>query len=140
MKPLSFHHVCLSVSDAAKSEAFYAELGFRRFHFYEDNRLSITHVVNDTMLLELICYRDFLPAPASIHDTALDLPILGTKHFGLKVASVEAAKQELEGRGLVTSPIQIKKPGRTVAGYFFIADPDGILVEFVEDDRPGLPV
>ena len=139
MEPLSFHHVCLSVSDAGQSVAFYAKLGFKKFHFYEDDTLSITHIVNGSMLLELVCYHDFTPAPASIFETDSDLPVIGTKHFGLRVHSAEAAKSELEEQGIVTSPIKIKR-GRTVTAYFFIADPDGILVEMVQDDRPGLPV
>lgn len=133
-----FNHVCLSISDEAASEAFYAKLGFRRFAHWEaaDKALTITHLTNDSMLLEMICYADRKPAPEWIHDTATDLPVLGTKHFALRVNSIEDAKRDLVERGLIGSDHLIK-PGRTVSAYFFVPDPDGILVEIVQDDRPG---
>ena len=73
--------------------------------------------------------------PDSIYSTATDLPVVGTKHFGLRVDSIEAAKADLVSKGLVQPETQIIN-GRTGPKYFFIADPDGILVEIAEDTRP----
>lgn len=69
-----------------------------------------------------------------IHATSTDLPAIGAKHFGLKVDSIEAARDELAAKGIVKPDIQITQ-GRTGPRYFFIEDPDGILVEILEDKR-----
>jgi glyoxylase I family protein len=132
----TFHHVCLSVSDRARSVAFYEKLGFGEVYLWEapDKSLSITHLKNQAMILELFCYADSQPAPESIHDTATDLPVIGTKHFCLQVDSIEAARQDLAAKGMVDANTEIKQ-GRTGPRFFFIADPDGILVEIMQDDR-----
>lgn len=133
-----FHHVCISVSNVEASEAFYAKLGYKRFAQWvsPDGNLSITHLTNGSMLLEMMCHRNYTPAPESIHSTATGLPILGTKHFALRVTSIERAKADLVAIGLIGEE-HVVKPGRTVTAYFFVPDPDGILVEIVQDDRPG---
>jgi glyoxylase I family protein len=66
--------------------------------------------------------------------TSTDLPIIGTKHFGLRVDSVCKAKDDLVVQGLINQSVEIKQ-GRTGPRFFFIKDPDGILVEIAEDDR-----
>ena len=84
--------------------------------------------------MELFCYKDHQSAPATIHATATDLPVIGTKHFGLKVDSIEMAREDLAGKGMVDKDVEIKQ-GRTGPRYFFVEDPDGILVEISEDKR-----
>jgi glyoxylase I family protein len=64
---------------------------------------------------------------------ATDLPRIGVKHFGLRVSSITDAKNFIEERGLGTN-IEIRE-GKTGVTYFFIKDPSGILLEFVEDNR-----
>jgi len=132
----AIHHVALSVTDRERSVAFYAKLGFREVHLWEadDKSLTITHLKLGDFILELFCYQNYQSAPDSIHTTATDLPIIGTKHFGLKVDSIEAARDDLASKGIVEKDIQITQ-GRTGPRYFFIADPDGILVEIAEDKR-----
>lgn len=85
-------------------------------------------------ILELFCYKDFTSAPNTIHATDTDLPIIGTKHFGLRVESIGAARDDLAAKGIVAADIAINQ-GRTGPRYFFIEDPDGILVEVIEDNR-----
>lgn len=132
----AIHHVALSVADRGKSAAFYQKLGFTEVHLWEadDKSLTITHLKLGDFILELFCYQNHQPAPDSIHATATDLPVIGTKHFGLKVDSIEAARDDLAAKGIVENDIQITQ-GRTGPRYFFIADPDGILVEISEDKR-----
>lgn len=132
----SIHHVALSVTNRKKSVEFYSKLGFKQVHLWEadDKSLSITHLKLGDFILELFCYADFQPAPDSIHSTKTDLPIIGTKHFGLKVDSIEAALEDLATKGIVSKDIEITQ-GRTGPRYFFIPDPDGILVEIIEDKR-----
>lgn len=132
------HHVALSVTDRTKSIEFYNKLGFSEVHFWEaeDKSLNITHLkLNDSdFILELFCFASSQSAPDSIHATSTDLPIIGTKHFGLKVDSIEAARDDLTTKGIVEPDIKITQ-GRTGPRYFFIEDPDGILVEIAEDKR-----
>jgi glyoxylase I family protein len=131
-----FHHVCLSVTNRERSVKFYELLGFKQVHLWEadDNNLSITHLRLGGMMLELFCYADYHPAPGSIHETSTDLPVIGTKHFGLRVDSIEAARADLVEKGIAPEDVQIKQ-GRTGPRIFFISDPDGILVEIAEDNR-----
>jgi len=134
----SIHHVALSVADRKQSIRFYQKLDFQEVHFWEadDKSLTITHLKlgDSDFILELFCFASPQPAPNSIQATATDLPIIGTKHFGLKVDSIEAARDDLEEKGIVEPDIQITQ-GRTGPRYFFIEDPDGILVEIAEDKR-----
>lgn len=134
----AIHHIALSTTDRTKSIEFYNKLGFQQVHFWEaeDKSLSITHLKlsDSNFILELFCFASPRPAPDSIHTTFTDLPIIGTKHFGLKVDSIEAARDDLASKGIVKPDIQITQ-GRTGPRYFFIEDPDGILVEIAEDKR-----
>jgi glyoxylase I family protein len=131
-----FHHACLSITNREQSLKFYNQLGFEQVHLWEadDKSLTITHLKNGDVILELFCYADHQPAPETIHSTKTDLPIIGTKHFGLKVDSIEAAREDLAAKGIVDKDIAITQ-GRTGPRYFFIEDPDGILVEIAEDKR-----
>lgn len=132
----AIHHVALSVTNRERSVAFYAKLGFTEAHLWEadDKSLTITHLKLNDFILELFCYPNYTPAPDSIHAIVTDLPIIGTKHFGLRVDSIEAARDNLAAKGIVKPDIPITQ-GRTGPRYFFIEDPDGILVEISEDKR-----
>jgi len=134
----AIHHVALSVTNRETSIDFYEKLGFTEVHFWEadDKNLSITHLKlgDSDFILELFCFASPQSAPDSIHATATDLPVIGTKHFGLKVDSIEVARDDLTAKGIVKPDIAITQ-GRTGPRYFFIEDPDGILVEIAEDKR-----
>ncbi len=129
------HHIAFSVSDSQTSVNFYKQLGFEELSFWqaEDKSLSITHLSLNGIILELFCYEQAQPAPDSIHATSTDLPIIGTKHFGLKTNSIEDARADLAAKGIVKSGIEIKQ-GKWYK-YFFIEDPDGILVEITDESR-----
>jgi glyoxylase I family protein len=132
----AIHHVAISVSDLQRSIAFYQKLGFSQVHHWEadDKSLTITHLLLNGFILELFCYQSFQQAPDTIHATATDLPVMGTKHFGLRVDSIEEARDDLAAKDIVEKDIAITE-GRTGPRYFFIKDPDGILVEILEDKR-----
>ncbi|MFQ5345761.1 MAG: VOC family protein [Mariprofundus sp.] len=131
----SFHHVALSVSDLEASVAFYDLLGFRPVFRWraEDESLAIVHLKQGEALLELFCFSSHVAAPESSKQLATDLPRIGIKHFGVRVADVQLAKERMDSLGLAEG-IKIVH-GRTGIDYFFLADPDGILVEVVEDNR-----
>lgn len=129
------HHIAFSVTDSNASVDFYKQLGFEELSFWqaEDKSISITHLALSGLVLELFCYANPQPAPNSIHDTSTDLPIIGTKHFGLKVSSIEAAHTDLTAKGIIAPDTEIKQ-GKWYK-YFFIKDPDGILVEVTDETR-----
>jgi len=129
------HHIALSITNPKASVSFYQKLGFQELSFWEadDKSLSITHLSLDGLVLELFCYAQPQPAPESIHTTNTDLPIIGTKHFGLKVKSLEEARADLAAKGIVEPDHEIKQ-GKWYK-YFFVADPDGILVEITDETR-----
>ncbi|MGH3773961.1 MAG: VOC family protein [Pseudonocardiaceae bacterium] len=60
-------------------------------------------------------------------------PRIGVKHFALTVHSAHEAKNFVENRGIASNVVV--QQGRTGVTYFFIKDPSGILVEFLEDKR-----
>jgi glyoxylase I family protein len=127
----TFRHVAISVSDPEASIAFYRHLGFEPATQWaaDDGSLQIIHLKNGEMILELFWYAQHQPAPDTIHDTATDLPVIGTKHFGLGAESISAARANLEAKGLGTR-LSPTKQARTIdSSYFFVTDPDGILVE-----------
>lgn len=61
------------------------------------------------------------------------MPVVGTKHFAMHTRDIEAAHAALVKAGAeVDQRIAI---GRTGMRYFFAKDPDGILIEVVDDIR-----
>lgn len=131
----SFHHVALSVVDLEVSVAFYEQFGFAPVFRWqaEEGDLSIVHLKQGEVLLELFCFSSQAAAPETTHALATDLPRVGIKHFGLKVSDINAAAERLQSLGFVER-VEVSR-GRTGIDYFFIKDPSGILVEVVQDDR-----
>lgn len=131
----TIHHAAISATDMEESIAFYEQFGFRVVLHWEDpdGELEIAHLKLGVNYLEIFWYRDQIPAPATAASLATDLPRIGVKHFALKVDSVHEAKDFVENRG-IASNVEIRE-GRTDVTYFFIKDPSGILVEFLEDKR-----
>ena len=129
-----FHHTAISVSDLDGSKAFYGELGFEPVLDWVGDGGSprICHLKLGDVLLELFWFSDHRPAPVSAGRLETDLPRIGCKHFALQVESIEEAKLFVEERGW--ADVEVVE-GRTGVRYFFVSDPDGILLEFVEDRR-----
>jgi len=129
-----FHHVALSVSDMDHSKQFYSVFGFKpALDWVSDSKdLTISHLVLGSTVLELFCYEGSKQSnEMSLED---DLRKVGVKHFGLRVDSIEAAKDKVVKANLAEEDIKIKS-GRTGITYFFIKDPDDNFVEIVEDKR-----
>ncbi len=130
-----FHHVSISVTNLEASLKFYEEFGFKKVFFWEseDSQLKIAHLKLDSFLLELFCFKEYAPLPAEAKELETDLIHIGVKHFGIKVKSIEEIKNFVIKKGFAKN-LEIKK-GNTGIYYFFIKDPDGILLEFIQDDR-----
>lgn len=127
----TFHHVSLSVNNLARSLDFYKKLGFRQVKEWkkEDGSLSIIHIQLENLIIELFCYREHQKNNKN-KTLDQDLRLNGIKHFALQVQSVQkmyefCVEQNFEIAQEITS-------GRVVEKYFFIKDPDGIFVEFVQ--------
>jgi len=131
----TIHHVALSVKDIEKSINFYAVFGFKVAYTWqsEDKSLQISHLKLGKTFLELFCFKNYQEAPESSKELMTDLPRIGVKHFGLKVKSVHETKKFVLDNGY-KGDIEIIR-GKTEVDYFFIKDPDGILLEFIQDDR-----
>lgn len=129
----NINHVTISVKNIEKSTEFYKKFGFKEFKDYSNESLHIKTLSLKNMVLEMFCYKEFEQMPEHAKDLGLDLKTIGTKHFGLGVKSVEEAKEFLIQNKIVQDEIRINE-GRLGKKYFFIKDPDGILVEIIEND------
>ncbi len=128
------NHVAISVTDIDKSIEFYKKFGFEEFKKWkaEDESIKINMLKLNNIVLEIFCYKEYIKLPETAKTTATDLPILGTKHLALGVDNIETAKKFVLQNN-ICSNVDIKT-GRLGKEYFFINDPDGILVEIIEND------
>lgn len=129
-------HVTISVTNIEKTLEFYKQFGFKEFKAWdaEDNSLKIRMLKLNDMLLEIFCYKNYSDLPNTATSTATDLPVLGTKHFALGVQNIEKAKSWVINNKLADEvTINVGRLGKP---YFFIKDPDGILVEIIENEIP----
>ena len=129
-------HVTISVTNIEKTLEFYKQFGFKEFKAWdaEDNSLKIRILKLNDMLLEIFCYKNYSNLPDTATSTATDLPVLGTKHFALGVTNIEKAKNWVINNKLADEIVI--NVGRLGKPYFFIKDPDGILVEIIENEIP----
>lgn len=129
-------HVAISVSNIRRSIDFYKRFGFKEFKSWDaaDESIKIRMLKLNNFILEIFCYKNNIELPKTANSIATDLPVLGTKHFALGVSNIEKAKRWVLENNIVDEVnINIGRLGKS---YFFIKDPDGILVEIIENDIP----
>ena len=129
-------HVAISVSNIENSIEFYKKFGFKELKSWDaaDESIKIRMLKLNEIILEIFCYKNHIELPKTATSTATDLPVLGTKHFALGVSNIEKAKRwVLENKIADDVTINVGRLGKP---YFFIKDPDGILVEIIEKDIP----
>ncbi|MDB5446867.1 MAG: hypothetical protein JWQ97_2184 [Phenylobacterium sp.] len=127
---LLFSHVTIRVADLARSEAFYAALGFERLYAGtpedafrrllqapEDAALSMVAMQQGAARIELLAIS---PAAGPAEGT----PPLGLRHLAVRVPDLDrAAARIVEAGGAVESETRV----RASAGAFMMArDPDGV--------------
>ncbi len=130
---LEIGHIALSVSDLDKSAHFYRKhFGFRLTEEYPHKEAGLTIAVlkKNDIALELFEFKKSHALPNYRKGLNTDLKTIGAKHFSFAVADIERAYKRLKKSGVrFATPICIFDNGLK---YFFIKDPDGILVEIIE--------
>ena len=125
-------HISISVEHLEETIQFYNNFGFELFKEYHDNLVDIILLKLGNIILEIFHYNSNNPLPDHAQDLENDLKTIGTKHFGLSVKDINKAKQWVEINKLSNNKIDIHQ-GRLGRPYFFLKDPNGILVEIIEE-------
>jgi catechol 2,3-dioxygenase-like lactoylglutathione lyase family enzyme len=130
---LRLSHIALSVSDLARSKEFYLiHFGFEcldEFSLQQDG-LTIALLKKDSIILELFAFTQSHPLPEYRQSLGSDLSTIGMKHIAFECKGIDTVFRQFQSAGIVMeTPIKAFADGRK---YFFIKDPDGILIEFIE--------
>ena len=130
---LKISHIAITVSDLEKSIWFYkSNFGFDCVETYdiESKGLTICLLKKEDIILELFGWQHFNPLPEYRKTLDSDLKTLGVKHFCFEVSNIKQMYESLKNAG-----VEIAKELNTFPNglrYFFIKDPDGILIELFE--------
>lgn len=129
----NFNHVTISVENLERTINFYKRFGFVMHKEYHDENVDIVMLKLNNMILEIFHYIENNELPNHSRDLNIDLKTIGNKHFGLGVKDIEIAKKFVEKNKLNNDEIIINR-GRLGKPYFFIKDPNGILMEIIEEN------
>ncbi len=126
------HHIALICSNYPVSLKFYIDvLGFTLYsEIFRKDRESYKAdlTLNGDYLLELFSF----PTPP---ERPTFPEAAGLRHMAFEVDDVEETMSSLIKLGIVCEEIRIDPI--TMMKFFFIADPDGLPIEFYQSDRPG---
>lgn len=122
------HHVDIWISDIEESIRFYSLLGFNKVKEIDNKEKNkkIILMKNDSIILEMKYHYN----NNCKHSDA----ICGdNKIFGLSVNDINEAKNFIEKNKLTNQEIRIEE-GILGEAYFIIKDPNGISIEFIEEN------
>lgn len=121
------HHIAIICSDYQKSKAFYTDvLGLDIIaETYREQRQShkLDLALNGKYVIELFSFPE-PPTRTSRPESA------GLRHLAFEVGNVAETVDYLSNYGIVAEPIRIDE--LTGKKFTFIADPDGLPIEFYE--------
>ena len=120
-------HAMLRVLEEARAVAFYKEaFGLDVADRFDFGDFALVYLRGNESPFEVELTVNFdRKEPYALGD--------GYGHIAVTVDSVEAEHARLEAAGLSPGPIRdFKHQGRTLARFFFIADPDGYKTEVIE--------
>jgi glyoxylase I family protein len=121
------HHVAIICSDYLLSKKFYLEvLGFKMdSEVYRDARQSFKAdlSLNGTYIIELFSFPE-TPLRPSKPEAA------GLRHIAFEVEDIESVVKTLKEKTIFVEPVRIDE--FTGKKFTFIADPDGLPIEFYE--------
>jgi glyoxylase I family protein len=121
------HHISLSVSNLERSKQFYIEnFGFEEHESFDrpDMGGRMVWLRAGETLLELWSFNEQIKN----QDDYLNLKVLGIKHLGFTVESIEQEFERFKAKGMeITEPMLGK-----LSKYCFVKDPDGFGIEIME--------
>ncbi|MDX2280482.1 MAG: VOC family protein [Saprospiraceae bacterium] len=121
------HHIAIICSDYTRSKAFYTEiLGLKVIReVYRAERLSykLDLELNGQYVIELFSFPAPPPRPSRPE-------ALGLRHLAFEVDDLNAVVTHLQAHQLMVEPIRVDE--FTEKRFTFVADPDGLPIEFYE--------
>lgn len=126
-------HVAISVANIARSAAFYNKhfgLNVAARYSFKDKGLKIVLLKKGGITLELFEFKKRKPLPQYRKNLDSDLRTLGVKHFSLETRNIAAAFRKFQKAGCLVTDLRTFANGKR---YFFIKDPDGNLLELMEE-------
>ena len=127
MKINALHHIAIICSNYQTSKSFYTEiLGFEiKQEVYRAERQSfkLDLMIAGHYQIELFSFPHPPKRPSRPE-------ACGLRHIAFEVDSVEDIIAELQGKGIAVEPIRIDE--FTGKKFTFIADPNGLPIEFYE--------
>lgn len=125
---MRIHHVALIVSDYEQSKRFYTDvLGLcilAEHYRAERDSWKLDLGIGGEYVLELFSFPN--PPPRPTRPEAC-----GLRHLAFAVDDVAAERRRLLQRGVVCEAVRIDE--YTDKPFFFIADPDGLPIEFYQE-------
>lgn len=125
----NIHHIAIICSDYERSKKFYTEiLGLQiiqEVHRAERDSYKLDLALNGQYVIELFSFPN-PPARPSRPEAQ------GLRHLAFSVGDVDAAKTALEAVGIHVEPI--RTDAQTGRRFTFFSDPDGLPLEFYEDN------
>lgn len=126
-------HIAISVSDLKRSIVFYHNnFGLQCSEKFQIKPLGLEIVLlkSKNLYLELFCFKTHKPLPKYRRGLDSDLKTIGVKHFAFGVKNIEKEYKRLKkAKVKFATPICTFEDG---ARYFFLKDPNGILIEVME--------
>jgi glyoxylase I family protein len=120
------HHISITCINLEQSKSFYTNIGFTPKCEYESEDVKILMLEGVGLYLELFEYKKFESPKTSV---TLETP--GYTHMALSVEDVLGARVLFNKKGYSTT--DIKKARTGIFSYFFVKDPDGNLIEVLEN-------